>query len=44
MIIVGLIILLVAAGIGGALFFRNNREKAEKVVDKAEKIRDIIKE
>lgn len=42
-IAIGIVAVLVAAMIGGMLIFRNNREKAEKVVDKSEAILDILK-
>jgi hypothetical protein len=41
--IIGVAVFLIAAFVGGALFFRNNREKADKVVDKSEKIIDVLK-
>ena len=43
MIMIGIGIVVIVAFVGGALFFRNNREKADVVVDKSEAILDIIK-
>ena len=43
MIVVGLLALVVAAMIGAMLIVNNNREKADKVADKAEKIIDVLK-
>jgi len=43
MIIVGLLGLVIAAMIGAMLIINNNREKADKVADKAEAILEVLK-
>jgi len=42
-ILAGVLFLIVAAMVGGMLIFRNNREKADMVVDKSEKIFEVLK-
>ena len=42
-IAVGILALVIAAMIGAMLIVNNNREKADKVADKAEAIIDILK-
>jgi hypothetical protein len=42
MIALGIMVAILAL-VGGMLIYRNNRERADKVVDKSEAILDILK-